>query len=240
MKLYKSRAIVFRNIKYSESSIIVDLYTEEKGLRTFIVNGVRSRKGKSTSSYFQHFMLMDIIAYDKENDKISRLKEYKLNYHYKTIQQDVIKISVAFFLLEVTRNAVKEKSPHSELFRFIQEWFINLDHYSHSQLTNVPIVYMLELSHYLGFNPRENYVEGSRFNLLEGDFDMNSESVDYINQEQSKILNQLLSLKTESALTIPIGKKDRNELLDQLILYYRIHAVQFSELKSIEVLRTIF
>ena len=39
---YNSRAIALTYLKYSESSIIVKLFTEEHGLQTFIVKGVRA------------------------------------------------------------------------------------------------------------------------------------------------------------------------------------------------------
>lgn len=35
----KTRGIVFRSVKYGESSVIADIFTEEKGLHTFIAGG---------------------------------------------------------------------------------------------------------------------------------------------------------------------------------------------------------
>ena len=44
--LHKTNGIVLKVIKYSESSIISNIYTERFGLQTYIVNGVRSAKAK--------------------------------------------------------------------------------------------------------------------------------------------------------------------------------------------------
>ena len=44
--LIKTAGIIFQTKKYSESSLIADIYTEEKGLRSYIISGVRSKKGK--------------------------------------------------------------------------------------------------------------------------------------------------------------------------------------------------
>ncbi len=40
--LVKTSGIVFRAVKYSETSIITDVYTRDLGMQTYIVNGVRS------------------------------------------------------------------------------------------------------------------------------------------------------------------------------------------------------
>ena len=44
--LIATRGIVFRTIKYSESSIIADIYTEARGLQSYYINGIRSEKAK--------------------------------------------------------------------------------------------------------------------------------------------------------------------------------------------------
>ena len=41
---YKTKGIVLHQVKYSESSIIVKVYTELFGLRSFIFKGVRKKK----------------------------------------------------------------------------------------------------------------------------------------------------------------------------------------------------
>ncbi len=43
---YSSRAIALSYIKHGESSIIAKIFTEEKGLQSFIIKGVRNKKSK--------------------------------------------------------------------------------------------------------------------------------------------------------------------------------------------------
>ncbi len=53
--MYLSRAIVLHQIKYSETSLILKIYTEKEGLLSFIVKGVRGKKESydSTISNFE-------------------------------------------------------------------------------------------------------------------------------------------------------------------------------------------
>ena len=51
---YKSRAIALSYLKQGESSIIAKIFTEEKGLQSFIVKGVRAKKSKKKLGFFNH------------------------------------------------------------------------------------------------------------------------------------------------------------------------------------------
>ena len=59
---YKSRGIPLTYIRHGESSIISKIFTEEKGLQTFIIKAVRSKKSKKKLSYFEPLKLLNINA----------------------------------------------------------------------------------------------------------------------------------------------------------------------------------
>ena len=59
---YKSRAIALSYLKQGESSIIAKIFTEEKGLQSFIVKGVRAKKTKKKLGLFQPLQLLNINA----------------------------------------------------------------------------------------------------------------------------------------------------------------------------------
>ena len=52
---YKSKAIALCYLNQGESSIIARIFTEEKGLQSFIVKGVRTKKSKKNLAYFNHY-----------------------------------------------------------------------------------------------------------------------------------------------------------------------------------------
>ena len=60
--LVKTRAIVLRTHKYGETSLIAELYTEQKGLRKYVVNGVRSAKAKTKANLLQGMTLLEVVA----------------------------------------------------------------------------------------------------------------------------------------------------------------------------------
>ncbi|MEM8569164.1 MAG: recombination protein O N-terminal domain-containing protein, partial [Bacteroidota bacterium] len=51
--LVKTRGLVFKNFKYRDTSIIVKMLTEQLGIQTYIVNGVRSKKANTKIALYQ-------------------------------------------------------------------------------------------------------------------------------------------------------------------------------------------
>ena len=241
MSLFKSIGIVFRTVKYSETSLILDIFTREKGMRSFIVSGVRSSKSKNKASLYQHLNILDLVAYDKDN-KLARIKECKIEHYYQRLTFDVVRSSIGLFLLEVCKNAIKEKEENIELFDFIYNRLALLDSEIPLNFGLFPIKFLLELSQYIGFLPYSNHgPNNSFFDLYNGRFIPEMTEQKYVS---SKEVSTQIAIITKTEMTqlntLSIPKNLRNQIIDDLIIYYRLHIEQFKELKTLQVLRTIF
>lgn len=192
-KLYKTEGVIIRQMKYGESSMIIDVFTEVKGLRSFIVGGVRSKKSKA--ALYQVMNLVELVAYDKDSDKLNRIKEAKINLIYHDIPRNIFKSSIASFMIDVFRTSVKEREANLELYHFLKNWLLFLDQ-TVSSLAYLPSLFMLELSEQLGFQPQNNFGEASnRFNLMEGAFVESGVQMQYIlNIDESSHLAHLQNM----------------------------------------------
>ena len=72
------QGIVLRSVKYSESSVICDVYTRELGLRTYIASGVRSKKSNISPNWVRPMALVEAVVYHREKKDINRIKEISL------------------------------------------------------------------------------------------------------------------------------------------------------------------
>ena len=50
--LRKTRGIVLHVTDYAETSLVVKIYTEDFGLQSYLINGVRKQKAKFKSNLF--------------------------------------------------------------------------------------------------------------------------------------------------------------------------------------------
>ena len=103
----KTKGIVLNSIKYGESSIICKIYTAKLGLQSYLVNGVRKKKGRG--AYYQALNILDLTVLHKNNWQLQRIKEVKANYAYKNIPFNVLKSSVALFLEKCLINVSKKR-----------------------------------------------------------------------------------------------------------------------------------
>lgn len=240
VQTFKSSGIVFRSMKYSESSLILDVFTRAKGLRSFIVSGVHSKKGKTKAALFQHSSLLSFVGYDKR-ETLARFKEVSLAQHYQGIPYDVVKSSVALFMIDVCKHAIREREANEPLYDFIQSSLLLLDQCNSAMHTLFAIKFVLDLSAYLGFQPMDNYSEASPiFDLYDGQYTDQAEGRYCCTPTTSQHLYHLAKASWTNLADIKISKTDRERILDDLITYYRLHIDQFEQLKSLEVLRAVF
>ncbi|MEO0733666.1 MAG: recombination protein O N-terminal domain-containing protein, partial [Bacteroidota bacterium] len=103
--LLKTRALIFRATKYGDSSIILEVYTEQRGIRKYIISGVRKARSRTPASLVQPLNLVDLVAYEREGKDLQRIKEVRPAHVYTRIPFDVYRGTVGLFMLEVARNA---------------------------------------------------------------------------------------------------------------------------------------
>lgn len=238
--LFKSLGIVFRSVKYSESSLILEIFTRDKGLRSFIVSGVRSSKSKQNASLYQHLNILDMVAYDKE-ENLARIKECKIGFFYQKLPFQIFRSSVGLFILEVAKNSIKEREENIPLFNFLYERLLLLDSIDQGNLSLFSIKFLMELSVFIGFMPNINYSDESKFfHLHQGQFVHLEEHPYTCSYESSKAIKYIYDTEMNKLKTLKYTRALRNEILDDMIKYYHLHIENFQPLRSIDVLRSLF
>lgn len=219
--LHKTRGIVFRFVKYGDTSIIVSMFTELFGLQSYIVNGIRSKTGKSKIALYQPLTLVDLVVYHRVHANINRIKEIKCFYPYQTIPTDINKSAIALFMAEILNKTVKEESHAQELSEFLIRSLISFDQMD-GRTENFHLMFLLKLARFLGFGAQHIIeVLGTRTTSVENE----------------KLLLQLLS--SEYFDHISMQNIQRREILDLILKFFADHIENLGEIKSIQVLREI-
>lgn len=238
--LIKTRGIIFRSIKYSETSIITDIFTEEKGLRTYIISGVRKKNARVSASLLQVMSLVDLVVYHRDDKDMTRIKEIKAAHVYQTVPFDIVKSSVGQFILELTRKAIREPEQNEPLFEFVFQTFQFLDE-TEFPISNLHLYFMLGLTQFLGFLPTDNFTKSRKFfDLREGVFTHERSMHGYfLSEEKSELVHQFLNSDLTKIHTIKMARDTRKELLRKLIIFYRLHIENFPDLNSHQILEEV-
>lgn len=238
--LVKTRGIVLNSIKYSDSSIITKIYTEEFGLLSFIVRGVRKRKARMPASFFQAFTIVDLDINYKSKSNLQNIKEIGLAQRTDSLHSDIRKSTIALFLAEVLHKSLEEEQQDKALFEFLQLTISFLDSME-SSFSSFHLVFLLQLSKHLGFYPNESMIDrGDYFNMESGVFEAEPFSEHFLDQELSAKLKALLKLSYLECGLLKLSGDQRSKLLIALIQYYQLHLPGMGRISSQEVLESVF
>ncbi len=240
--IHKTKGIVLRSVKYGETSLVLTVFTELFGMQSYIVNGVRtiSKKGSSKAVFFQPAAILDLVVYHNEYKNLQRIKEYKWAYLYQHILSDVIKNSVAMFMVELLTKCLKQPEANAELFYFAEDALIHLDKSGDTVAANFPLFFALHLAVFFGFRIHDEFSEQKQYlDLEEGLFTaVQPKHSNYLDDKAAEVTSYLLKVQQPAELEeLKLNQEFRRFLLNTYETYYRIQIPDFGSLKTLPVLR---
>lgn len=238
--LSKTRGIVLHKIKYSDTSVIVHLYTEDFGKQVYLIKGAFSKKAKLKSVLFQPLTLLEIETVYRSNKNFQTLKEVKAEPLLLSISGNIIKSSIALFMAEILYKVLIEESGNKEKFEFLFNTIQLLDLSDHG-INNFHLSFLIKFSKYLGFYPNNNYSQVNKyFDLINGSFVQFIPSHNhYLTEDLSELLSNFMNGMNGDHV-FKLSNKARLCLLENLIDYYRIHVENLGSIKALSVLNDVF
>ena len=239
--MHQSRAIVLHQIKYSETSLILKIYTEKEGLLSFIAKGVRGKKGKLRSAQFQPLNLIDLSYREARKSELRQIIDLKVIDPFTDLPFNPVKRTIAIFIAELTFNAIKEQEPNLKLFEFLYNSIHWID-LSKESYNNFHLLFMMKFTKHLGFYPMlDGDNEAKYFDLQQGVFRRSTPKHRYfIDSEQLSAWKQLINVKFETINNLLFSISLKRKLLQTMMLYYKLHLIHFKELNSHHILQSVF
>ncbi len=237
----RTKAIVLNRIKYSDSAVIVNLYSHKHGRISVMAKGCHSKKSNTPAKLFFALNIIEIDLYYKENRTVQLLKNASPITPLSNITTDIYKTCIAQFLAEIIQKSVKEESRNEELFIFLEEAVLILEK-TENIIGNFHIIFLLKLASLLGFKITNNCCSQTPFfNIREGMFlPLFTCEEDSLDNNESLILSSLMELELKNYSEAEVNYNYRKKLINILIKYFQHHALNAQEIKSLSVLNDIF
>jgi len=237
--IINTKAIVISSIKYGDHHLIVKCFTEQEGAKSYLLRGIlSSKKKKIKAAYFQPLTQLNIVVNHKNNQTLHTIKEVEINNHYTSLSVDIYKQSIVLFLSEVLNYSIQEEEESLPLYKYLELAFSWLD--SNKSISNFHLVFLLNLTKYLGFYPELNNSSFNYFDLTEGSFTNHLPKFNFIKGDDLIEFRKLLGINFDAIETIKFNSKSRQQVLSILIQYYELHLNGFRKPKSLEVLKALF
>jgi DNA repair protein RecO (recombination protein O) len=242
--VHTTRGIVLRTVKYGDTSIITTVYTALFGVQSYIVKGVRksSKTSSGKASYFQPAALLEMEVHQNNMKHLQFIREYQWSYLYERVLFDVVRNTVASYIVELLQHALKEPEANPELFYLTEDALKALDKGSDAFTANLPLYFTLQLASELGFQLLGAYSEATAFfDLQEGMFIKDAPTHPYyLEGELAKITSQILHCNELAELEhLSLNRTIRRALLAAYQNFMSLHIQDFGEIKSLAIIQEV-
>ncbi|NLX97127.1 MAG: DNA repair protein RecO [Rhodopirellula sp.] len=115
MSAEKATALVLRLVEFSETSLVVTLFTREFGKIRGIAKGARRLKGPFESA-LDLLALCRIVFLRKSSEALDLLTEAKLQRRFRPAGRDLSSLYAGYYVAELLNELTDDYDPHPEFF----------------------------------------------------------------------------------------------------------------------------
>jgi DNA repair protein RecO (recombination protein O) len=236
--LEKTRGIVLHTVRYGDKSLILNMYTEQFGRQSYIVNAARGTASKNKAGLLQPLFIVDLDIYLKKSRELQRIKEVKLHVPYTSIPFDIVKTAQTLFIAEILTKIVMEEEHNSGLFRFMESSFRYFDLMEDGKSV-FHIWFLAHLTSYLGIIPStwgNGWLDMHKGAMVAGE----PPHPDYMNPETATLFKVISEMPIGELAGFKTTQASKRVLLNKIMEYYTLHFGNLSALKSSDILKSVF
>jgi DNA repair protein RecO (recombination protein O) len=237
----QSYGIVLHSLRYGDTRMIVDIFTESAGVVSFILPATRNRKGGMRAIAWQPLSLVEVIWEARPRTALQKPKSLVLWHPWRSLHIDPRKTAIGLYLSEVLHHALRREQENRPLFLFIVNALTWFDE-SERNYVNFHIVFLLHLTRFLGFLPNvEDWHEGDFFDLQAAIFTRTRPyHIYYLEPEEAALVPKFLRMDLRSMRAVGLNRAIRRRTLEIISDFYRLHIPEFPETRSLDVLTEVF
>jgi len=214
---------------YSESSLIVWFFTRENGVQKFLFRG-----GKKKAHSIFPMAVCELSYYGHKNSDLLNLTAVE-SAQASTFQFNPISSTIAFFCVECVKKCMHQGDTDESVFQFLANFSNVLDNEENAGI--LPLRFLVDFSEVLGLKPHFEDERGQFFNLDTGVFQLSKNSFERIFSGPGIELIQNLILDDLSIKNY--NKQTREEAINIMLEYYKIHVPRFDNLETFDVVKEI-
>jgi DNA repair protein RecO (recombination protein O) len=184
----------------------------------------------------QPLTLLNMVVYHHDQKNLQRVREMSFDHIFSMVPFDIVRSSMAMFITEVLNKTLQEQTSNEHLFDFIHGSIRQLD--AAEVRSDFHVFFLARLSALLGFAPSsDKSVQPGFFDLLEGSYVR--EDPGHYHTVPPEDAQAFAELFADTQRTAPIERQQRNRLLDDLLIFFRLHVEGFGQLKSHKILQAV-
>ena len=237
----RTYGIVLHTVRFSDTQLIADVFTEAAGTVSFIDRMPRAGRASVKSSIWQPLSLVEIVWEHRPKLNLQRPREVSLWVPWRQLPFEPAKTAMALFLGEFLYYALRHEQENPLLFQYLTHALRWLDE-APGNYANFHIVLLLHLTRFLGFMPlAEDWNPGDFFDLQAATFvAQRPVHPHYLEPTEAAVVPKFLRMDFRSMRGVGLNGEGRRRILQLITEFYRLHVPDFPEQRSLGVLAEVF
>lgn len=237
----KLEGIVINVIKYNDKHNIAHIYTDKLGMLAFLVRQGTTHASRMRNAMFMPLSLIGFEARLQPGRELGTLHDVRRTAMLMSIYSDPMKNAVAMFVSELLSHTIQEQEQNMVLYSYIKSCILRLEE-SRASIANFHICFLYQLGQFIGIQPDiDSYHEGYWFNMSEGVYTQHPHAgAKMLPPSQAKVLPLLSRMTFDNMHHFKFTREQRNEMLEIILNYYRLHHSTLGTLRSPDVLKQLF
>jgi len=240
-RVMRSYGIVLHPLRFNDTQVIADVFTEAAGTVSFIDRLPRSGRAGIKASIWQPLSMVEIVWEHRPKLNLQRPREISLWHPWRQLPFEPAKAAMGLFLSEFLYRALRHEQENPPLFQYLVNALRWLDE-AQKGYANFHIVLLLHLTRFLGFMPlAEDWHTGDFFDLQAATFvQQRPLHPNYLEPEEAALVPKFLRMDLRSMRPVGLNGERRNRILQLITDFYRLHVPDFPELRSLGILAEVF
>lgn len=237
----KMQAIVLSAVRHSDRALIVNVYTRTRGRMSLLVGTNSGKGGRRIAA-----MTMPLSQIEYECDmggsrELRRPKGLAFAYTYRSLYFSPAKNALGIFLAEFLTRLLREADADPLAFRYISESLVALDTLP-GQVANFHLTFLAGLTTFMGIAPDlDGYAPGALFDMRAGTYTrLHPGHNDILIGESAAAPRLLARLDYANMHLLHLDRMQREAMLEGMLRYWSIHFPGTGNLRSAEVLSSLF
>jgi DNA repair protein RecO (recombination protein O) len=152
MSLHKTDAVILRNSRSGESSLLVYCYLKDGGRMNLLAKGARNPKSAMVGK-LEQFGHVELLYYQSDPEKLGIISQAEVIRNNQGISGDIRRLSYASAVVEALEALTPQGESNEEVFTLIQNALYELNYCHGSKYDFYFSAFLLKLLSISGFRP---------------------------------------------------------------------------------------
>ena len=239
----KISGIVLRIIKHSDTHSVVTVFSRESGCIAFLSPSGSTREAARRRALLTPFSVIEGVADIRAGKDLATIKDLTRK-NVRDFSINPVKGIIALFISDVLHTLLREQQPDSVLYDFLEASSDKLGGITNkTAVANFHIAFLLGLIRLLGFEPDcSTYSIGKIFDLRDGVWRSSAPLHNiFLDPVRSGTAYKIISkMNMQNMHFYKFTRNERNEITDIILQYISLHMTSLANIKSLDIVRSLF